>query len=100
MVMQAISDPSILTDLIPLLDEPLPAKWLAFQLLELVAVADDISQRCLKIIKSLAENRSGGAETMGIRIWLREYEAARVAKAPDSPMILDMSANTVRNSQR
>lgn len=63
-------------ELSPLLDEPESGCWLAFQLLELALPPTPVAERCLEIVRRLAEGEGG--EAMGARLWLREY-AARTA---------------------
>jgi len=57
--------------LIPLLDEPLCAKWLAHHLLEKTIVEHGIEQKCLAIIESLASGN--GPDASGEKFWLKNY---------------------------
>jgi len=59
--------------LFPLLDDPICAKWLAFQLLERAKVNSDIKTKCLKIIGSIATGE--GATAFGAKTWLNKWNA-------------------------
>jgi hypothetical protein len=59
-------------ELLPLLDEPESAQWLAFQLLELCQPSPDVRERCLAIIQKLAAGSS--ADALGAQYWLRDYK--------------------------
>jgi hypothetical protein len=62
-----------ISELLPLLDEPEAARWLAHQLLEKCRVPDAVERRCLRIIEELAAG--SGADAVGEQMWLREYRA-------------------------
>lgn len=63
--------------LLPLLNEPTTANWLAFQILELADVNRFTEARCLSIIKSIAAGE--GIEAMGSKTWLDRWEAKRIS---------------------
>jgi hypothetical protein len=65
------SEPGAAEELLPLLDEPESAKWLAFQILELCAPGPDVRERCLKTVRELAAGSD--ADAMGAQMWLREH---------------------------
>ena len=65
------AEPGAVGDLSPLLDDPQSGPWLAFQLLELAHPSEPVVERCLAIVRKLAEG--DGAEAMGARMWLREH---------------------------
>lgn len=62
-------------ELLPLLEEPESARWLAHQLLEGCIVSSMVEQKCLEIIRSLATGSS--AEALGEQIWLKDYATKR-----------------------
>jgi hypothetical protein len=72
--------------LFPLLEEPLCAEWLAFQLLKRDEVTSDIKAKCLKIIESIAAG--GGSDALGAQMWLKTWkpksrQASNKEDAPD-----------------
>jgi len=70
--------PAAVTELLPLLDEPTSAAWLAFQLLELCHLSEAESRMCLSVVERLAEGDS--MEALAARMWLREHRVG-----PDHP---------------
>jgi len=58
--------------LFPLLDEPLCAEWLAFQLLKREEVTAEVKAKCLKKIESIAAG--DGTEALGAQMWLNEWK--------------------------
>jgi hypothetical protein len=58
-------------ELLPLLDEPEAAQWLAFQLLELCEPSSVVRERCLALIRGLAAG--SGADALGAQYWLRDF---------------------------
>jgi len=69
---QIASEPGAGQELLPLLDEPESAQWLAFQLLELCQLSPEVRERCLAIIRKLAAG--SGADAVGAQYWLRDYK--------------------------
>ena len=67
-----VVEPGAVEELISLLNEPLAAKWLAFQLLELCNPSDDIREKCLATIRELAAGSNGTA--LGAAYWLRDFK--------------------------
>jgi hypothetical protein len=65
------AEPGATGELSPLLDEPECARWLAFQLLESTDPSPPVAERCLAIIRRMADSR--GVDAMGAREWLREH---------------------------
>jgi hypothetical protein len=57
--------------LIPLLEEPPCAKWLAHQLLEKTETDPETELKCLAIIEALSKGEGPGA--LGEQYWLRDY---------------------------
>jgi hypothetical protein len=76
-----VGEPGAVAELLPLLDEPTAARWLAFQLVESGGLSDDVIQRCLAVVRALAAG--GDAEAMGARMWLRERRHAEPIAAAD-----------------
>jgi hypothetical protein len=74
-------EPGAVAELLPLLEEPAAARWLAFQLVEMGGLSDDVHRRCLAVARTLAEG--AGAEALGARMWLREQRHAEPSAAPD-----------------
>lgn len=76
-------EPGAAEELVPLLDEPEAARWLAFQLLELSEPSPAIRDRCLAIIRELAAGSS--PEALGAQCWLRDFggRAAEPGAAAD-----------------
>ena len=69
---QIVMEPGAAEELVPLLDEPDAAQWLAFELLELSQPSDSVREKCLAIIQSLAAG--SGANALGGRYWLRDFK--------------------------
>jgi hypothetical protein len=67
-----VVEPGAADELLPLLDEPESAQWLAFQLLELSQPATEIHERCLAIVRHLAAG--AGAMALGAQYWLRDFK--------------------------
>ena len=66
------AEPGAAEELLPLLDEPESAQWLAFQLLELCQPTAVVRERCLAIIRELAAG--SGADALGAQYWLRDFK--------------------------
>jgi hypothetical protein len=66
-----VVEPGAAEELLPLLDEPEPAQWLAFQLLELCKPASVVREKCLAIIHRLAAG--SGADALGAQYWLCDF---------------------------
>lgn len=66
--------PEAVAELLPLLDEPLADRWLAFQLLDLGRPPLTAVDRCLSIIRDVAAG-AGPTDAMGAAMWLREWQA-------------------------
>src|SRR5215510_4267995 len=49
-----MAGPTAVSELFPLLDEPLTGRWLAFQLLELCELPDAVTASCLEMIRKIA----------------------------------------------
>jgi len=76
----ATSGETGISELVPLLDEPASALWLAHQVLEKCSISKVIERRCLEIIKTAAAGK--GADALGEQMWLRDYEARCRDKSP------------------
>jgi hypothetical protein len=71
------SGPDAVAGLLPLLDEPTPAEWLAHHLVELAFIDLAIRAKCISIVKQLvvALRASGdGLNAMGEESWLQDYQ--------------------------
>lgn len=68
---EIVLEPGASEELLPLLDEPESAKWLAFQLLELCEPTAEIREKCFEIIRRLAAGSN--ADALGARCWLRDF---------------------------
>ena len=58
-----------------LLDHPLAARWLAFQLLEKANVDTEVENKCLSIINGMAN--AGSADSYGAGVWLEKWKQNR-----------------------
>jgi hypothetical protein len=67
-----LAEPGVVEELLPLLDEPSAAHWLAFQVLEFCPVTPAVREKCLAIIRRLAAGRS--VDALGAKHWLQEFE--------------------------
>lgn len=65
------SEPGAEVELLPLLDEPHAAEWLAFQAIELWHPSPEIRQRCVAIIQKLAAG--SGLAAKGAKGWLQNH---------------------------
>lgn len=66
-------------ELIALLEEPGPGRWLAFQLLDRFQVSPAVEQKCLSIIRQRLRE-ADPMDQMGIESWLAAY-AERIRKS-------------------
>ena len=62
-------------ELLPLLDEPACAAWLAHQLVERATIDKLVEDRCFQIVEQLASH--GGADAYGNQLWLSEWRAKK-----------------------
>src|SRR5438874_1040584 len=67
-----VAEPGAAEELLPLLDEPESARWLAFQLLELCQPSHVVRQRCLAMIQDLAAG--SGSDALGAQYWLLDFK--------------------------
>jgi hypothetical protein len=67
-----VVEPGAEEELLPLLEEPEAAQWLAFQLLELCKPLPEVRARCLTIIRGIAAG--SGADALGAEYWLRDFK--------------------------
>lgn len=74
------AEPGADEELLPLLDEPESAKWLAFQLLELCSPVPEVAERCLRIIEELAAGSS--TDAVGAQFWLKEFAQRQQSECP------------------
>jgi len=71
------SGPDAVAVLLPLLDEAIPAKWLAHHLVEMTSIDKATKKQCFQIVKQhIRDLRSKGqaADVMGEEMWLREHK--------------------------
>ena len=61
--------------LVSLLDEPVSARWLAHQLVEIADLQRDVEDRCFAIVEELATG--DGPEAMGEAVWLKEFKVKK-----------------------
>jgi len=66
-----VVEPGAAEELLPLLNEPQAARWLAAQLLELCEPAPEVREKSLAIIRRLAAG--SGVDAIGARYWLRDF---------------------------
>ena len=65
---------SAVDELTILIDEPLPASWIAHQLLEKATVSPEIEKKCLSIIwKSATQEGGKPSQQMGEQMWLKQW---------------------------
>jgi hypothetical protein len=69
---EIVVEPGAAEELLPLLDEPESAHWLAFQLLELCQPSAVVRERCSAIIRRLAAGSGAGAH--GAQYWLDDFK--------------------------
>ena len=75
-VRQAVQEGTeAVNQLVSLLDEPVPARWLAHQLVEIARLPRDVEDRCFAIIEGLATG--DGLEVMGEPMWLKEWKVKK-----------------------
>ncbi len=69
-----------------LLDEVLTQEWLAFQLLDRVRdVPPELEQKCLQIIRGMANDPARYTDAPGAREWLRRWEQKHPTGSPRAP---------------
>ncbi|MFH2003077.1 MAG: hypothetical protein ABIK28_25645 [Planctomycetota bacterium] len=56
---------------LPLLDDPVCARWLAHHLLEKADVPPQVEEKCLAVIEALS--KGDGPDALGEQYWLRDY---------------------------
>ena len=61
-----------LDELLPLLDDVQTGRWLAPQLVDLDPQGPALKNRCLKVLRRIAEDQA--ADSLGIKMWLAERE--------------------------
>ncbi len=76
-----VEEPGAVSELIPLLNEPSSARWLAFQLVEAGGLSDEVLHQCLEIVRMMGEGSD--AESLAARIWLREQRHVDRSATPD-----------------
>ena len=68
---QILVEPGAAGELLPLLEEPESARWLAFQILELSQPSPAARERCLETVRGIAAG--SGADALGAQLWLRNF---------------------------
>ena len=66
-------------ELVPLLDEPACARWLAYQLVEMASIDKALWERCIGIVEKDASRVD--VNGLGARMWLKEWRTKREASS-------------------
>jgi len=75
-IVRALEKQGAVLDLLPLLDEPSCAAWLAHQLVECSELPKSIEDRCFTIIEELAKN-GDNVDSFVENVWLKEWKAKK-----------------------
>ena len=67
----ALQGPAALENILGLLAHPVASQWVAFSALDLASLTEFQTQRCLKVIKLLANGT--GPNSLGARAWLKQH---------------------------
>ena len=68
-----VKGPDGVSSLVPLLDEPECAKWLAIQFLGEPILEPNVKEKCLRIVEAIASGDD--IDALGARHWLKDWKA-------------------------